>query len=86
MKIAIGADHAGFLLKEILRDDLRARGHVVLDAGATGTDSVDYPDYAAAVSAHIVSGAADKGILVCSSGVGMSIAANSDAVSASGIE
>ncbi len=76
MKIAIGADHAGFLLKEILRDKLRAQGHEVLDAGATGLDSVDYPDYAAAVAAQIVSGAVEKGILVCSSGVGMSIAAN----------
>jgi ribose 5-phosphate isomerase B len=76
MKIAIGADHAGFLLKEKLREQLRAEGHDVIDAGTTSTDSVDYPDFAEKVSDHVVSGAVDKGILVCFSGVGMSIAAN----------
>lgn len=76
MKIAIGADHAGFLLKEKLRDELRAEGHEVVDAGTTSTESVDYPDFAEKVSEQVVSGAVEKGILVCSSGVGMSIAAN----------
>ncbi len=76
MKIAIGADHAGFLLKQKLRDELIAEGHEVMDAGTTSTESVDYPDFAAKVAGQVVSGAADKGILVCSSGVGMSIAAN----------
>ena len=76
MKIAIGADHAGFLLKQKLRDELIAEGHEVMDAGTTSTESVDYPDFAATVAGQVVSGAADKGILVCSSGVGMSIAAN----------
>ena len=76
MKIAIGADHAGFLLKQKLRDELIAEGHEVMDAGTTSTESVDYPDFAAKVADQVVSGAADKGILVCASGVGMSIAAN----------
>ena len=76
MKIAIGADHAGFLLKQKLRDELIAEGHEVSDAGTTSTDSVDYPDFAEIVADQVLSGAADKGILVCSSGVGMSIAAN----------
>ena len=76
MKIAIGADHAGFLLKQKLRDELIAEGHEVMDAGTTSTESVDYPDFAAKVAGQVVSGAVDKGILVCASGVGMSIAAN----------
>lgn len=76
MKIAIGADHAGFFLKQKLRDELIAEGHEVSDAGTTSTDSVDYPDFAEIVADQVLSGAADKGILVCSSGVGMSIAAN----------
>jgi len=76
MKIAIGADHAGFLLKEKLRDELRAEGHEVVDVGTTSMDSVDYPDFAEKVSEQVASGNVDKGILVCFSGVGMSIAAN----------
>ena len=76
MKIAIGADHAGYLLKEKLRDELIAEGHEVYDAGTVSVESVDYPDFAEKVSERVVSGAAEKGILVCSSGVGMSIAAN----------
>ncbi|MDX2267939.1 MAG: ribose 5-phosphate isomerase B [Bryobacter sp.] len=76
MRIAIGSDHAGFLLKERLRDRLRAQGYEVEDVGTTSTDSVDYPDFAEKVSEAVVEGKAEKGILVCSSGVGMSIAAN----------
>jgi ribose 5-phosphate isomerase B len=76
MKIAIGSDHAGFLLKEKLRDELRAEGHEVVDAGTTSTESVDYPDFAEKVSEQVAGGLVDKGILVCFSGVGMSIAAN----------
>lgn len=76
MKIAIGSDHAGFALKEQLRDRLRAEGHEVMDLGTTSTESTDYPDYAAAVGHAVRDGAVDKGVLVCSSGVGMSIAAN----------
>ncbi|MFN9083393.1 MAG: ribose 5-phosphate isomerase B [Acidobacteriota bacterium] len=76
MKIAIGSDHAGFELKEQLRETLRAAGYEVADLGTASTDSTDYPDYAAAVARAVRDGQADKGILVCSSGVGMSIAAN----------
>jgi len=76
MKIAIAADHAGFELKEKLRDHLRAAGHDVTDLGTTSTASTDYPDYAAAVGRQVTSGEAERGVLVCSSGVGMSIAAN----------
>jgi ribose 5-phosphate isomerase B len=76
MRIAIAADHAGFSLKEKLRDELRRGGHEVRDLGTSSTDSTDYPDYAAAVAREVTSGAVDRGLLVCSTGVGMSIAAN----------
>ena len=76
MKIAIGSDHAGFELKEQLRDTLRAAGYEVADLGTASTESTDYPDYAAAVARAVRDGQAGKGILICSSGVGMSIAAN----------
>jgi RpiB/LacA/LacB family sugar-phosphate isomerase len=76
MKIAIGADHAGFALKDQIRDALRQAGHEVLDAGTNSAESTDYPDFADAVAHDVVSGAAERGILVCSTGVGMSIAAN----------
>ena len=76
MKIAIGADHAGFALKDQVRDALRLAGHEVLDVGTHSDESTDYPDYAGAVAHDVISGAADRGILVCSTGVGMSIAAN----------
>jgi ribose 5-phosphate isomerase B len=76
MKIAIGADHAGFALKEQLRDALKQKGLEVLDYGTTSTESTDYPDYASAVARAVADGSADRGILVCSTGVGMSIAAN----------
>ena len=76
MKIAIGADHAGYALKDQIRDALRQDGHEVADLGANSGESADYPDYAGAVAHDVVSGAADRGVLVCSTGVGMSIAAN----------
>ena len=76
MKIAIGADHAGFRLKEHIRAMLARKGHQVTDFGTSGDESCDYPDYAAAVSRAVAVGAAERGILVCSTGVGMSIAAN----------
>ena|SRR5690349_8947590 len=76
MKIAIGADHAGFSLKEKLRDELKARGHEVLDLGTNSDASTDYPDYAAAVAQEVAAGRAQRGFLVCSTGVGMAIAAN----------
>jgi ribose 5-phosphate isomerase B len=76
MKIAIGADHAGFALKEALRKKLIEDGHDVSDAGASGTESTDYPDFAEKVSRSVAAGQAERGVLVCASGVGMSIAAN----------
>jgi ribose 5-phosphate isomerase B len=76
MMVAIGADHAGFALKEALKQTLDARGVAWRDFGAASAGPVDYPDYAAPVAHAVASGAADRGILVCSSGVGMAIAAN----------
>lgn len=76
MKIAIAADHAGFSLKEALREKLMCAGHEMVDFGTFSADSTDYPDYAAAVARQVASGEAVRGILVCTTGVGMSIAAN----------
>ena len=76
MKISIGADHAGFALKEQLRQRLTAEGHEVVDYGTNSPESVDYPDYAQPVSRDVAGGRADRGILVCSTGIGMAIAAN----------
>lgn len=76
MKISVGADHAGFALKEHVREVLTKAGHEVSDLGTHSTEPADYPDYAAAVGRAVASGAAERGILVCGSGVGMSIAAN----------
>ena len=75
MNIAIGADHAGFALKQEIAEALRAAGHNVMDKGADSAASTDYPDYAEAVAQAVAAGAAERGILVCSTGVGMSIAA-----------
>ena len=74
--IALGADHAGFALKQHVKQWLVACGHTVLDAGTQSTVSVDYPDFAEAVAQHVASGAAERGVLVCSTGIGMAIAAN----------
>jgi ribose 5-phosphate isomerase B len=74
--IALGADHAGFELKQILSRWLSEQGHLVSDFGTHSTDSVDYPDIAAAVARAVRVGAAERGLLVCGSGVGMAIAAN----------
>ena len=74
--IAVGADHAGFPLKEELKAWLAPRGHRVLDFGTHSTDSVDYPDYAAAVAHAVIGGQAERGVLVCGSGIGMAMAAN----------
>jgi RpiB/LacA/LacB family sugar-phosphate isomerase len=76
MRISIGADHAGFLLKESLRQKLIADGHSVTDRGAGSELSCDYPVFAAAVARDVSRGASDRGVLVCGSGVGMQIAAN----------
>jgi ribose 5-phosphate isomerase B len=74
--IAVASDHAGFDLKEILKQDLQAAGYAVLDLGTNSTASVDYPDFGKAMGEAIASGKADKGVLVCGSGIGISIAAN----------
>jgi glycine hydroxymethyltransferase len=76
MKIAIGSDHGGYELKEHLKAVLARRGMEVEDMGCHNRDSVDYPDYAREVAQRVSGGSADQGILVCRSGVGMSIAAN----------
>ncbi|MCP4835358.1 MAG: ribose 5-phosphate isomerase B [Phycisphaera sp.] len=76
MRIALGSDHAGFPLKEALRGFVESLGHDVLDLGTHSTESVDYPDYAEKVALAVVSGEADRGIMLCGSGVGASIAAN----------
>lgn len=74
--IAIACDHAGFELKSILVDELKTLGHSVLDLGTNNGESVDYPDFAYALARAINAGKAEKGVLVCGSGIGISIAAN----------
>lgn len=74
--VAIGADHAGVGLKTALAAELAAAGLVVLDVGTHGSESVDYPDFADRVAAAIAHGKAARGVLVCGSGIGISIAAN----------
>jgi RpiB/LacA/LacB family sugar-phosphate isomerase len=76
MKIAIGADHAGFELKELVKALLLERKHEVLDLGTHSREPVDYPDFAEAVGLAVRDGRAERGILVCGSGVGASVAAN----------
>ncbi len=77
MKIAIAADHAGFPLKEEVRDYLAKQGvHEVQDLGAFNTEPSDYPDFAVLVGKALIAGSADRGILICGSGVGVCIAAN----------
>lgn len=74
--VAIGADHAGLPLKSTLLASLEAAGHPVLDLGTHTPDSVDYPDFAHAVSAAVAAGRARAGVLVCGTGIGMAMAAN----------
>jgi ribose 5-phosphate isomerase B len=76
MKIAIAADHAGFALKEKLRLKLANEGHEVVDFGTVSTESCDYPDFAQQVARDVGEGRSERGILVCSTGIGMAIAAN----------
>jgi len=75
VRIAIAADHAGFPLKQGTIDLVRALGHSAVDLGTDSTDPVDYPDFARAVAVAVASGRCDRGILICGSGVGASIAA-----------
>lgn len=76
MKIALAADHGGYELKEIVKNDVLQGGHQVEDLGCFSADSVDYPDFAAKVVEKVVSGDCQRGILVCGTGIGMAIAAN----------
>jgi ribose 5-phosphate isomerase B len=76
MKIVVGCDHAGFALKQELAQELRRGGHELLDVGAFSTEPSDYPDFAAAVGRAVLDGRAERGVLVCGSGVGASVAAN----------
>ncbi|MCA1939559.1 MAG: ribose 5-phosphate isomerase B [Caenispirillum bisanense] len=74
--IAIASDHGGLELKTLLKQDLEARGLSVLDLGTNSTDSVDYPDFADAMADTVKSGKAARGVLICGTGIGISIAAN----------
>jgi ribose 5-phosphate isomerase B len=74
--IAVASDHAGFDLKEVLKSDLQQAGYAILDLGTNSTASVDYTDFGAAMGDAIAAGEAEKGVLVCGSGIGISIAAN----------
>lgn len=76
MRVAVGADHAGFPLKEKLAKLLAEQGYAILDVGTHSEEAVDYPDYAAAVGSAVREGRADRGVIVCGSGAGAAIAAN----------
>ena len=76
MRIAVAADHAGYLLKDELAQWLRDAGHEVMDLGTNGPESVDYPEFGDRLGNAIASGKADRGIAVCGSGIGISIAVN----------
>jgi ribose 5-phosphate isomerase B len=76
LRVVLGADHRGYQLKDFLAAHIRGRGHEVIDAGTNSSDSVDYPDLAVKVARAIQDGEAERGILVCGSGVGACIAAN----------
>ena len=76
MRIALAADHAGYLLKDELAAWLREAGHEVTDLGTNGPESVDYPEYGARLANAIANGQAERGIVVCGSGIGISIAVN----------
>ncbi len=76
MRIAVGADHRGYPLKQQVAAWLRSQGHEVTDVGTTSTESTDYPLYAAQVARAVAGGQAERGVLVCATGVGMCITAN----------
>jgi RpiB/LacA/LacB family sugar-phosphate isomerase len=76
MKLVIGSDHAGFDLKQELAKALRDAGHDLLDVGTDSTAPVDYPDFAQAIGEAVLDGRAERGILICGSGIGASVAAN----------
>ena len=76
MKIAIGCDHAGYELKEKVKAEMLAAGHEMIDVGTESTESVDYPKYGHAVGRAVASGEVERGIAICGSGIGISIACN----------
>lgn len=76
MRIAVAADHAGFPLKQTVLDEMERLGHNPIDLGTDSIDPVDYPDYAEKLGRSIIDGHADRGIVLCGSGVGASVAAN----------
>ena len=76
MRIVIGADHAGFHLKQSVGEYLRTLGHDVIDVGTVSDEPVDYPDFAEAVAKVLLDGKAERGVLICGSGVGASVSAN----------
>lgn len=76
MRIAVGADHRGYAVRSRVVEFLRQRGHEVIDAGVSSADPVDYPDIAASVARMVSAGEVERGILICGTGLGMSIAAN----------
>ena len=76
MRIAVGSDHAGFLLKQEVAESLRKEGYDVVDVGTDSTAPVDYPDYAEKVALAVKDGRAERAVLICGSGVGASVAAN----------
>jgi len=76
VRVAVAADHAGFELKQDVAQRLRADGHEVVDLGTDSTAPVDYPDFAARLGQSVLAGEAERGILICGSGVGASVAAN----------
>lgn len=76
MKIAVGSDHAGFALKQETAERLRREGHELIDVGTHSAEPCDYPDFAAGVGRALVDGHAERGVLLCGSGVGASVAAN----------
>jgi len=76
MKVAIGSDHGGYELKTLLAARLQALGHEILDLGCANQDSVDYPDFGFAVGEAVTRGEAERGVAVCTSGIGISMAAN----------
>ncbi|MBF0158772.1 MAG: ribose 5-phosphate isomerase B [Magnetococcales bacterium] len=76
MRILIACDHGGYVLKQLLMEQLQHHGHEVIDLGTDGPESVDYPDYAHRLCRALLDGMADRGILLCGTGIGVSIAAN----------
>lgn len=76
MKVAVGCDHAGFPLKDVVIEAAQAAGHEVIDVGTFSTDAVDFPDFTKKVGEKVQSGEAERGILICGSGIGAAIAAN----------